>query len=148
MKSNTPSVPCVYKQCHLKDVEALPNLQDPNVKEVITYLKTQGIFQERGTHKHTFSKTTFTEGVSESPFPFSSVYRLGGKTTPSMRGMHWPTHPEAMTHPLWCPGLPAGSPRAHDANSTSSYLCRRDFPRKWVKWPSCLYDWTYRQFFL
>lgn len=59
-----------------------------SLKDTVTYLQTEGILQEMDTRTH--CKTTFTEGVSESPPLFSSVYSLRGKTTPSMKIMHWP----------------------------------------------------------
>lgn len=81
----------------LQDVEALPITQDSNAKEVVTYLKTAGILQERDTHMcmHTCapSHTTFTEEVRESQPPLA-VFIVSDKTVPSMKGMHRATQPD------------------------------------------------------
>ena len=110
-KSNTPRIHCTYKQCHLKEIEALPNVQDSEVKVYIPHSLPQW-----------------------DSAPLSSVYRLRGRASPSVTGMHWAGQPDTGNIPLWSPGLPAWSPHLQRSDTASSCLCDRDLPVIWVRW--------------
>ena len=79
-KSNTPKTHCMYKQRHLKETEALPNVQDSEVKVYIPHSLT-----------------------GRDSAPFSSVYSLRRKASPSVTRMHWAGQPDTRKHSLVVP---------------------------------------------
>ena len=110
-KSNTPKTHCMYKQRHLKETEALPNVQDSEVKVYTPHSLT-----------------------GRDSAPFSSVYSLRPKPHLLWHECIGQANLTPGNIPLWSPGLPARSPYLQGSDTALSCLCDRDFPVIWVRW--------------